>query len=239
MATVKKLLGDVLGKLVFRELTVDQARSVAPGFRRLDLSGEGMRGAPFEAGDKVQIMLDGDMRTYTPFAVDRARGALSFLVYSHGDSPGAAWGRRVAVGDRIRVFGPRGSLPLTGLTGPVLLFGDETSFAVARALRDARGGDVKGTAFVFEVTSKAAAAAALAHLELGDAQVVERRGEAHLDEVELQVRRELAAQPLANLVLTGKAQSIQALRARLKAKPPTYAGQKVKPYWAVGKRGLD
>jgi ferric-chelate reductase (NADPH) len=239
MATVKKLLGDVIGKLVLRELTVEKVHDVAAGFRRLDAVGPALRGAGVEAGDKVQVMIDGDMRTYSPFGFERARGAVSFLVYSHGDSPGAVWGRRVAAGDTMHVFGPRGSLPLARMDGPVVLFGDETSFAVARALRERRGG-AAGTAFVFEASNGPAATQALAHLDLGDATVVERRaGDGHLAEVDDALRRALAANAGAHLVLTGKAQSIQALRTRLRARPVATAGQKVKPYWSVGKKGLD
>lgn len=59
-------------------------------------------------------------------------------------------------------------------------------------------------------------------------------GNAHLDELDAQLR----ARTGSTLDLTGKAQSIQGLRARLEAKP-AFSAQKVKAYWALGKRGLD
>jgi hypothetical protein len=53
------------------------------------------------------------------------------------------------------------------------------------------------------------------------------------------VRAALGRQPGSHLVLTGHAQMIQSLRASIKASPAPHAGQKVKAYWADGKRGLD
>lgn len=48
-----------------------------------------------------------------------------------------------------------------------------------------------------------------------------------------------ATQSNAALVLTGKAQTIQALRALARRDQVTYVAQKSKAYWAPGKRGLD
>lgn len=226
MASLKAFLG----KLLTPELVISAAETLAPGFRRLTLEGESLRGASFTPGDKVQVVLEGGTRTYTPFAFDPAKGTFDLLVYVHGDTPGAAWGRGAKAGERIHVFGPRGSIALDALAGPVLVTGDETSFAVARAQLD-RGGAV---APVFEVTNVAESSAVLVALGLEVDLVARTPDEAHLDELEAKLR----ARKAHTLVLTGKAQTIQALRARLRARPP-FAAQKTKGYWAPGKRGLD
>ena len=234
MSTVKKLLGDTLGKLIFREAAVAGVRAIGASFRLLDLSGDGLRGAPFTPGDKVQVFLDeGDTRTYTPFRVDPARGTMQLLLYVHGDGPGARWGRAVAVGQRVRLFGPRGSIALPDLRGPVVLVGDETSLAVARALGDHRGAS-DGVSIVLEVSSTAESAAAADALGLSPA-LVERTGGAAA--LEREVRAALARTPGANLVLTGAAPTIQALRRGLRG--AATGAIKSKPYWAPGKRGLD
>ena len=49
----------------------------------------------------------------------------------------------------------------------------------------------------------------------------------------------IARSPGADLVLTGNARTIQALRADLKQAPAVHAKQRVKAYWSPGKRGLD
>ncbi|MCY1069336.1 siderophore-interacting protein [Nannocystis sp. RBIL2] len=237
MASVKAMLGDAVARLFFHEWTITAAREVSPHFRRIELTGEDLREA-HGAGDKVQVMIPGTgPRTYTPFAPDRERGAVSLLVYLHGEEPGAQWGRAAAAGERVRVFGPRGSLPFSTLAPAVVLFGDETSFAAARALRELRGPEAP-LSFVFEVTHADEAETVLAELDVGPRTLV-RRGPDHLLAVERQLRAALARHAGADLVLCGNARSIQSLRAALKASPAPHARQKVKAYWSPGKRGLD
>ena len=239
MASVKKIVGDVVGKWLFRELFIEAIDDVAPRFRRLSLAGPDLKGVSFSAGDKVQVLLDAGFRTYTPFAFDAESGRMSFLVFDHGDTPGSVWGRNAKVGDSFRVFGPRGSLPLASWDTPAVIFGDETSFAVARSLREHRGG-VSTIRCVFEVSDMSAAATAVSALELQNADLVQRQpGDAHTGEVAARVRAALEKSAGGKLALTGKAQSIQSLQRELKAQPVSYAGQKAKAYWAPGKRGLD
>src|SRR5262245_43567063 len=127
MASLKAFLSG----LFLDELTLTEARQVSPHFRRLGFSGPSLREKGCQAGDKVQVMLPGvGSRTYTPFAFDPNLGKFEFLVYLHGEEPGAVWGRSVALGDRVHVFGPRRSVSFAGISGDVTLVGDETSFAV-------------------------------------------------------------------------------------------------------------
>lgn len=237
MASIKKIVGEVVGKWLFRELTIEANDEVAPRFRQLTLGGD-LAGARFSAGDKVQVLLEAGFRTYTPFAFDAQRNSIAILVYSHGDAPGSIWAREAKVGDSLRVFGPRGSLPLATWDTPAVIFGDETSFAVARSLRDHRGGS-SSIRCVFEVSDASAAATALSSLGLANVEIVERaEGDAHLAHVAARVRVALEGNG-GKLALTGKAQSIQRLQRELKAQPVNLAGQKAKAYWAPGKRGLD
>ncbi len=238
MASMKKIVGEAVGKWLFRKLTIEAIDEVAPRFRRLSVIGDDLAGARFSAGDKVQVVLDAGFRTYTPFAFDARRGSMAFLVYSHGETPGSIWARDARVGDSLRVFGPRGSLPLASWDTPAVIFGDETSFALARALREHRGGG-SSIRCVFEVSNESAAAAALASLEISNAEIVERKeGDDHFVDIASRVRIALESNG-GRLALTGKAQSIQRLQRELRARPVDYAGQKAKAYWAPGKRGLD
>ena len=237
MAGVKQALRSILGKLMFDELLVTVVREHGPNFRSLELAGETLRGATCRAGDKIQLMLSDGPRTYTPFAFDAEAGTLQLLAYLHGDSSGSTWARELTVGTSVMAFGPRASLPLTELDGPVVLFGDETSLAVAIALAQHRGArtQVQG---IFEVASKAETESALADFDFVPHTLVERGdGTAHFGRVDQALRAVL--RPEANLVLTGRAQSIQAVRAALKAHPVAARHSRVKPYWSVGKRGLD
>jgi NADPH-dependent ferric siderophore reductase len=238
MPSVKALLGDAIGRLIFHPLTVERVRRVTMHFRRLTLVGDPLRGAAYNPGDKLQIMISGvGPRTWTPFTHDPARGAIDILAYHHGgDAPGADWAQSAAQGDPVRVFGPRGSLPFASLTGPVVLFGDETSFAAARALRDVH----PDAGLVFEATDRDEADTVLGDLALSAHTVVERRpDDAHRPDLHQHLRDLLARRPDATVVLTGNAQSILAARADLRAHKAAHAAQKVKAYWAPGKRGLD
>jgi ferric-chelate reductase (NADPH) len=89
MASIGKTLGDSLKKLIFREVRVVGLRDLSAGFKRLDLSGESLRGARCAPGDKVQLALEDGPRTYSPFAWDEVRGAMSLLLYRHGDTGNA------------------------------------------------------------------------------------------------------------------------------------------------------
>jgi ferric-chelate reductase (NADPH) len=239
MASIGKTLGDSLKKLIFREVQVTGLQDLSAGFRRLDLSGESLLGARYAPGDKVQLALEGGPRTYSPFAWDGVRGAMSLLLYRHGDTPSVRWANAVAEGEQLYVFGPRSSLGLGSSSGPMVLFGDETSFGVARALLESRG-SASELGFVFEGSNRSESSSVLDALQLTGAALIERReDERHLTEVEEQLRAALTLNPESRLVLTGKAQSIQALRKSLKARPVAHAGQIVKAYWSPGKRGLD
>jgi len=239
VASIGKKLGASLKKLIFREVQVTGFQDLSAGFRRLDLSGDSLRGARCAPGDKVQLALEHGPRTYSPFAWDGVRGAMSLLLYRHGDTSSVRWANGVADGERLYVFGPRGSLGPGASSGPLVLFGDETSFGVARALLDARGFESE-LCFVFEGSGRNELSSVLAALQLPGAALIERReDERHLAEVEERLRAALTLSPESRLVLTGKAQSIQTLRKSLKARPVPHAGQIVKAYWSPGKRGLD
>lgn len=228
MPSLKKLFVDAVGALICDSLRVERTQQLGRCFHRLTLSGA--RELRWTPGDKLQVMLDDGPRTYTPFAHDLEHGTIDLLVFAHGDSPGARWGKTARVGDPVRVFGPRASLALPSFDAPIRLFGDETSFALAVALR-ALG---RESQLLFEVTDVGEANEVLAALGL-DATVHERDGATQAQRDEWFA----ASTSETSLLLTGKAQSIQAVRQLLRARNVPHAKQKSKAYWAPGKRGLD
>jgi NADPH-dependent ferric siderophore reductase len=230
MATFTDRISHGIARLLFRELEIIERRQVSPRFLRMKL--RGAKGASFTPGDKLQLRVrPTTMRTYTPFAFDENEGTFELFLYLHGDEPGTRWARAAARGSTIFAFGPRGSLDLPG-AAPIVLFGDETSFAVTRALTDA-GATVDA---VYEVRDREESAVALADLRLARHTLVDAAPNgAHLSEIYAAVTKHAGAR----LALTGKAQSIQALRAWMKTQPAQFAKQETKAYWSVGKRGLD
>lgn len=240
MASIRAVLRDKFSQLVFKPLTLDETRDLSPHFRRLRFSAPWLRDAGCAPGDKLQIMIaEAGPRTYTPFDHDADSGKLDVIAYMHGDTATASWIRAARPGLSCRVFGPRGSLSLANILGPVVFFGDETSFGTATALQRARGA-ADGVSFVFEVSEQAEAAQVLGQLGLqAQALITRKPAHAHLAALEEAVRTAASKHANARLVLTGHAQSIQGLRKRLKAQALQTSGQTVKAYWADGKRGLD
>jgi NADPH-dependent ferric siderophore reductase len=239
MASTRAILGELVGKFIFRQGQVASLSEPGPAFRRVCLEGPHLRGVSWTPGDKLQLFLpEHGMRTYTPISWDSARGSTELLIFLHGDSPGAAWGRSVQVGDALHFFGPRRSIDGNGLPEQVVLFGDETSLAVARALRSRFR--AQHLTCVFEVSAPHDVQPLLDELELGTSVVVPRRaGDSHLPLVQQALLEQLGRFSAAQLVMTGRAAAIQALRSRLKAAPGNHRVAASKAYWALGKRGLD
>ena len=229
-----------LTRLFMKSATVRESRALDDGFRLVTLSGESLRGVRWTPGQKVQVALGGWIyRTYTPLSWDAVHGSTQLLLFLHGDAPGAVWGRALKVGDSCTMFGPRDSLDLNTLDRPALLFGDETSFGLAYAMRftPQGAGEVH---VVLEVTSKKVAADVLGHLGITNADLVERRSDdSHLSEVENVAVNHLQIRSIKSCALSGKASSIQRLNKRLRSLGLSSRQIRTRAYWAPGKAGLD
>lgn len=235
MTSAKAFFGELLGSLVFREGRVHRVEDVALGFRRLEVRGEGLRGISWTPGDKVQVFLSGEgMRTYTPMRWDAQSGITEFLGFMHGEGPGAAWLRAANMGDRVRFFGPRGSIDGSGLARSVVLVGDETSFAVASALRPGRR--LTG---LFEVVDPRSSTQALDSVQVPGSHCLQRTAsDGHWPALADQLIELLRADSEAQVVFTGRAKTIQFLRQSLK-RAGISRSMASKAYWADGKKGLD
>ncbi|WP_407184108.1 siderophore-interacting protein [Bradyrhizobium centrosematis] len=221
-----------------RPARVAAIESLSPRFRLIELEGDALKDIAWAAGQKIQIAMGTGLsaRTYTPMSWDSGRGRTRLLAFMHGDGPGSRWADNLREGGACRLFGPRRSLDLAGLAAPVVLFGDETSFGLAAALRGTM--QAGGSLHMFEATDVAAARQVLDAMSLGESRLVARSsGEDHLAKVEAEMLR-LAANR-AQFVLTGKASSIQHVSRALKAAGVAPARIKAKAYWAPGKTGLD
>ena len=229
-----------LARLFMKSATVRESRTPGERFRLVTLSGESLRGVRWTPGQKVQMALGGWVnRTYTPLSWDAAHGSTQLLLFLHGEGPGTAWGRALKVGDSCTIFGPRGSLDLNTLDRPALLFGDETSFGLAYAMRftPQGAGDVR---MVFEVTSKKVAEGVLVQLGITNADLIERRSDdSHLSEVEKIAVDHVQSRSIKSCALSGKASSIQRLNKRLRSFGLSSRQIQTRAYWAPGKAGLD
>jgi ferric-chelate reductase (NADPH) len=232
------LLESTVLKLFTRSGQVLDIEDVGSAFRIATIGGDALRKADWTPGDKVQVSLGGWVqRTYTPLDWDATIGRTRLLLSLDADGPGTQWARTLRKDDACLLFGPRKSIDLTRLPSCALLFGDETSFGLAAALLGA--GRAAGTRLFFEVSSLAETQPVLAQFGLQAQLSVRSEKDAHLPALEEEVLAALQAQPTGNIVLSGKASSIQRLSKRLKRSGIEASRFQVKAYWATGKTGLD
>jgi len=223
---------------LMRPARIAAVETLSPHFRLVHLEGEALRNVAWTVGQKVQVSMGSGLsaRTYTPMSWDADSGRTRMLTFAHGDGPGSRWADGLREGDTCQFFGPRRSLDLSGLESPVMLFGDETSFGLAAALRDCP--QAGGAIHLFEASDVAESRPVLEAIGLGEATLIKRTADdAHLAAAEAVVLR-LAASG-AHFVLTGKASSIQRISRALKAVGVVSSRVKTKAYWAQGKVGLD
>lgn len=233
------LLESAMRKLFTRSGQVLEIEEVGTAFRLVTIGGQALHGVDWTPGDKVQISLGGWVqRTYTPLDWDAEAGRTRLLLSLDADGPGTEWARTLRKDDVCILFGPRKSIDLTRPPSCALLFGDETSFGLAAALLGSVG--PTSARLFFEVSSLAQTQTVLARFGLEQAQLSLRGvGDAHLAALEGEVLAALQAQPTGNIVLSGKASSIQRLSKRLKRSGIDPSRLQVKAYWATGKTGLD
>jgi ferric-chelate reductase (NADPH) len=233
-------LEGAVSKLFTKAAVVRAVRDVASDFRWVTLGGAALRGVEWAPGQKVQLLLGGWVqRTYTPLSWDASAGVTELLAYTHGEGPAAVWARGLSVGDGCAIFGPRRSLDLGALGRPALLFGDETSFGLAHALRFTSA-SAQGVHLLLEVNSMAASSAALEALDVSGAHLFERQsGDEHLAALLQLATRLLQTHPAAVCALSGKATSIQRVSKHLRQLGVPRASIQTKAYWAPGKTGLD
>lgn len=231
-------LSRAITRLFMKRATVMAIDDVADRFRLVTLEGDALKGVAWIPGQKVQIAMDSALvaRTYTPIEWDAAVGRTRILGYAHGEGPGSVWLLGLEVGDEHDLFGPRRSLDLSAVSGPLALFGDETSIGLAFALLNQDR--TRALACRFEVDDVEISGRVIAHLELDDALLFGRTpDDAQVEELEAGLDPLAAAG--AAFALTGKAPTIQRLRQALKRRAIPARQIVSKAYWAPGKVGLD
>jgi ferric-chelate reductase (NADPH) len=227
--TFTERLADLAGGAFLQAADVTAVEPCAPGFVRVELRADAFHRTEWVPGMKVQLRTQRGtmkMRAYTP--VSWADDTTELIAYTHGDGPAADWFRGVQVGDTCEVFGPRKSIDLRGLDR-VVFVGDESSIALACALTVV----TPQVTHVFEASDPAAVSALLAARGLTEKAVVVPRTKV-LDHV----REALPDEPF-DLVVTGDAATVHAVRRDSRNWPRRPGEIKGKAYWAEGRTGLD
>jgi NADPH-dependent ferric siderophore reductase len=210
-----------------RDLEVTRVEQLSPNFVAVTLHGESLasfRSDSFD--DHVKLFFGEDAkRDYTPRSFDTDRRELTLEFALHGSGAASDWARQAAVGQRLAVAGPRGSMVIPADYDWHLLIGDDAALpAVHRRLE--------------ELPPEARV---IVLLQVGDA--ADRRPlPAHADVQWVATPEELQA-AVAALTLpdgegfawaAGEASAMAALRPLLVAKGLPKEALKVAAYWKAG-----
>jgi ferric-chelate reductase (NADPH) len=242
MNLMTRTVAEAASKVFFRSAEITSVDDYGSHFRSIEISGEALKKASWALGDKLQVRMDQEgltTRTYTPTWWDTDKGATRLLTYGHGRGPGSAWIERAAPGRPCQLFGPRSSLKIDDLQGLVAFVGDETSFALVSAWQTQHIGE-QPALLVFEVAHADESTEVLDAIGVSPSNVFLRReNAAHVPELAAAVIGQLRRQPETSLCLTGKAQTIAAVRQAVKAAGLSRRPTQVKAYWDENRSGLD
>lgn len=122
-----------------RDLEVTRVEQLSTNFVAVTLHGESLgrfRSDSFD--DHVKLFFGDDAkRDYTPRSFDIARQELTIEFALHGSGAASDWARQAAVGHRLVVAGPRGSMVIPADYDWHLLIGDDSALpAVHRRLEE-------------------------------------------------------------------------------------------------------
>jgi ferric-chelate reductase (NADPH) len=222
--SITERLADAAGQALLSPATVSSVERLSARFVRVGITVSGK--GSFAPGTKVQLRPRAGtmkLRTYTP--ISWAAGETSVVAYSHGDGPASEFFASVAVGDPCPLMGPRKSIELASTGSRVIVVGDETSVGLACAF----GPLGRSVSFLFEGSSELPSV--LDGLGLGD-RVLPR------PEL-LTEARALAGDTPYDVVVTGDATLVHAVRRAVREWPNPPRRVLGKAYWAAGRSGLD
>jgi NADPH-dependent ferric siderophore reductase len=120
-------------------LQVAELTDINKSVRRMRLAGEGLATLDYVAGQDMAIAIGnraGNMvrRRYTICALDRDAELIDIEVLTHGDGPGANWGRTAPIGQNVDVVAPRGKIFLAGDAGTHIFLGDDAAVPAITAM---------------------------------------------------------------------------------------------------------
>jgi len=219
---------------------VETLSEPAVGFVLVTLVGSELAENTWHAGDRVSLrMPEDELRSYTPFDWDQRAGRARLLGVGLADGPGTRYLRALKVGDQVQVLGPKRSVNLDLERAPIIV-GDETVLGLCAAWNNAHP-DLSATVLL-EAADIAACRAAAHAIGVAPDRIVNDRASLVADTIEA-----AQANAAAPLVLSGRAQTIAAVRRELKAAAlndrhtsrSTSRSTAARAYWDENRAGLD
>lgn len=227
MSTVKKILVKILGPFILSKSKIVSNEQLSPHFHLLTIQGKSLK-KEWIPGQKIQVQLkDDQMRSYTPSSWDSKAGVMQTLVYMHGKGPGALWARNAKAQSKVIILGPKKSLNIAPKTKTIIFFGDETTFGLAHAIK--KNFPAIKFHFFMEAQDTTESSAILKRFDLEEALCVS------LDKLSLLIpeidRVYNTDAAFTKIILSGKQQSIVALRAQLYSLNIPASAISTKVYW--------
>lgn len=178
---------------------------------------------------------DTEARRYTISDMDTTNGLLELIVHLHGNAPGSCFMDRLNTGDDVHINPPRAYNYYDPSVKKYVIFGDETSLALACSFLPVLTQHQHAFQFYLELDEENQHIPT--RLQLKNCSVFSKNG-SFSDEkwVNALPIVQSAEWQQANFVLTGNAQSVRTFRKVLKDK---CKGKIVSHgYWLEGKKGL-
>ncbi len=206
---MKKWLSNILVKYLIKKSVVLSNQKIGESFQLLTIKlSEKKEWIP---GQKIQIKVtDQELRSYTPTKWEKDQRTFETLIYNHGNGPGALWSASAKPSMPVQVVGPRNSLDIREIDGSLFFFGDETTYGLAYALKEAHSHKI---GCFFEASKTLDAAKALEFLNLDQTNLFERdKDNSHLQAC---LERIISAYRDETIILSGKKDSIDFLQNAL------------------------
>ena len=238
MPNAPKWVLDVVEKIFIPKLPqmkVAETELLSPTVKRIRFNGD-FKSLIFKPGSYMDIRVsDTEVRRYSAAFSDTKNGIMDFIVHLHGAHPGSEFMKRLNVGDKINTSIIKPHKCYTETAKKYVVFGDETSLALACSVFSVFKENKDEFQFYFELDEENKNVPELLKLENytvfpKDGSFSNEKWVQNLPVIQKEEWKE------ANFILTGNAKSVQTFRKAVKSN--TSAKIVAHGYWLEGKNGL-
>ncbi|MEM9673173.1 MAG: siderophore-interacting protein [Bacteroidota bacterium] len=230
---------EVLFRSMMHPVEVSQIEYLDDELKRVRFAGD-LRSTSYAPGQVIEFRVnDTEFRHYTPAYYDQEEGICDVLFFLHDYGPGSQWADTLKSGDTTKLMGPGGKMRFQSEHQHHFIFGDESSLGLCTMLKSEVNEQQREYLCLLELDEAHQHWPELVNLQ---ADVVTKSDQHPAREAvrwiqEMQGRLWDTWQQ-AVFYLTGRAQSIQAVRRRLIERGVGAKKIITFPYWADGKKGL-
>jgi NADPH-dependent ferric siderophore reductase len=240
MAPLAARLSDLAADVLFTSVQITEIAELTTKFLKATLRCDAFTRTKWTPGDKLQLRPRRGslaMRTYTPINWNPDKGTLDVIAYRHGDGPAVRWFDDAVRGSDAEIYGPSKSLDLSDTVKHTVFVGDETSIALAHVLQQLN----PGVKYLYEASDPATLSAVFTTLGIGKNASVLIKSDGRRELLQAMIGAIQTAKTGApvDLVVTGDAATVNAVRRELKTRPDLTPRIKARAYWASGRTGLS